>query len=64
MSETKKLTIRSTLWAKPIEIVELDDAILNKLSVKGKHIFKYVLIDYTLKYDGGGFWLYIDDLEG
>ena len=62
--EIKKLTIHSTLWAKPIEIVELDDVILNKLSVKSKYILKYDLIDYTIKYDGGGFWLYIDDLEG
>ena len=64
MSETKKLTIHSTLWTEPIEIVELDDVILNKLSVKGKYILKYDLIDYAIKYDGGGFWLYIDDLEG
>ena len=62
--EIKKLTIHSTLWTKPIEIVELDDVILNKLSVKSKYILKYDLIDYTIKYDGGGFWLYIDDLEG
>ena len=55
MSEIKKLTIHSTLWAKPIKIVQLDDVILNKLSVKGKYIPKYDLIDYTIKYDGGGF---------
>ena len=35
MNEIKKLTIHSTLWEKPIENAELDDAILNKLSVKG-----------------------------
>ena len=64
MNEIKKLTIHSTLWTEPIEIVELDDVILNKLSVKGKYILKYDLIDYAIKYDGGGFWLYIDDLEG
>ena len=63
MSEIKKLTIHNTLWPKPTEIVELDEVILNKLSVKGKYIFKYDLIDYTIKYDGGGFWLYIDYLE-
>ena len=62
--EIKQLTIHSTLWAKPIEIVELDDVNLNKLSVKGKYILKYDLIDYAVKYNGGGFWLYIDDLEG
>ena len=64
MSEIKKLTIHSTLWAKPREIVELDDVILNKLSVKSKYVLKYDVIYYTIKYDGGGFWLYIDDLEG
>ena len=64
MSEIKKLIIHSTLWTEPIEIVELDDVILNKLSVKGKYILKYDLIDYAIKYDGGDFWLYIDDLEG
>ena len=62
--EIKKSTIHSTLLAKPIEIAELDDVILDKLSVKGKYILKYDLIYYTIKYDGGGFWLYLDDLEG
>ena len=64
MSEIKKLTIHGTLWAKPIEIVELDDIISNKLSVKSKYFLKNNLTDYTIKHDGGGFWLYIYDLEG
>ena len=34
------------------------------MSVKSKYIPKYNLIDYTIKYDGGGVWLHIDDLEG
>ena len=34
------------------------------MSVKGEYILKYDLIDYAIKYDVGGFWLYIDDLEG
>ena len=44
--------------------MELDDGNLNKLSVKSKYILKYDLIDFAIKYDGGGFWLYIDELEG
>ena len=64
ISEIKKLSIDSTLWAKPTEIVLLDDIDLNKLSAKGKCISKYDLIDYTIKYDGGGFWLSINDVEG
>ena len=64
ISEIKKLSIDSTLWAKPTEIILLDDIDLNKLSIKGKYISKYDLIDYTVRYDGGGFWLTINDLEG
>ena len=41
----------------------LDDIDLNKSSTKGKYISKYDLIDYTIKYDGGGFWLTINDIE-
>ena len=64
MSELKTLTIHSTLWKQPIKTVRLNDVILNKLSVKSKYIFKYDLIDYTIKYNGAGFWLFIDNLEG
>ena len=64
ISEIKKLSIDSTLWAKPTEIKLLDDIDLNKLSIKGKYISKYDLIDYTVRYDGGGFWLTIIELEG
>ena len=64
ISEIKKLSIDSTLWAKPTEIVLLDDIDLNKLSTKGKYISKYDLIDYTIKYDGGGFLLSIINIEG
>ena len=64
MSEIKKLSIHSTLWEDPIETVGINDVVLNKLNVKGKYVLKYDLTDYAIKYDGGGFWLYIDDLEG
>ena len=64
INEIKKLSIDSTLWTKPTEIVLLDDINLNKLSTKGKYISKYDLIDYTVRHDGGGFWLSINDLEG
>ena len=63
MSEIKKLNIHSTLWEDPIEIVGINDVVLNKLNVKGKYVPKYDLTGYAIKYDGGGFWLYIDDLE-
>ena len=64
MSEIKKLNIHSTLWEDAIEIIGINDVVLNKLNVKGKYVPKYDLTDHAIKYDGGGFWLYIDDLEG
>ena len=64
MSEIKKLSIHSTFWTEPIEIVGINDVVLNKLNVKGKYVPKYDLTDYAIKCDGGGFWLYINDLEG
>ena len=64
MSEVKKLSIYSTLWTEPIEIVRVNYVVLNKLNVKDKYLLKYDLTDYAIKYDGGGFWLYLDDLEG
>ena len=64
MSELKTLIIHSKLWEQPIKIVRLNNVILNKLSVKSKYILKYDLTDYTIKYNGAGFWLFIDNLEG
>ena len=64
ISQIKKLSIDSTLWIKPTEIILLDDINLNKLSAKGKYISKYDLIDYTVRHDGGGLWLSINDVEG
>ena len=64
MSEVKKLRIHSTLWTEPIENVGINDVLLNKLNIKGKYLLKYDLTDYAIKYDGGGFWLYLHDLEG
>ena len=55
MSEIKKLSIHSTLWEDPIEVVGIKDVVLNKLNVKGKNVPKYDLTDYAIKYDGGRF---------
>ena len=63
MSKIKKLSIHSSLWKEPIKILELDDVDLNKIDVKGKYIPKYDITDYAIEYNGGGFWLYINDLE-
>ena len=64
MSEVKKLSIHSTLWTEPIEVVGINDVVLNKLNVKVKYLLKYDLTDYAINYNGGRFWLYLNDLEG
>ena len=64
MNEIKKLNIHSTLWEDPIEIVGIKDVVLNKLNVKSKYVLECDLTDYAINYDGGGFWIYIYDLEG
>ena len=40
MSEVKQLSIHSTLQTELIEIVGTNDAVLNKLNVKGKYVPK------------------------
>ena len=65
MSETKELSIGSTLWVDALEIVDLKDVVLSKLKVKsGEYDDKYDLIDYVIEYNGSGFWLAISDLKG
>ena len=45
----KKLTIDSTLWDKPTEIISLKNIVYDKISVINDHE------NYYLKYSNGGF---------
>ena len=47
-----------------VEIVNVRDVVLSKLSVRAEYDAIYDLTDYDVEYDGGGFWLFIDDLKG
>ena len=40
------------------------DFISSKLSIRTQYNAKYDLTDYYVEYNGGGFWLVIDDLKG
>ena len=40
MSQVTKLSVHSTLWTEPIEVVGINDVVLNKLNVKGKYVLK------------------------
>ena len=61
MSKAKELRIHSSLW---VEIVNVRDVVLSKLSVRAEYDAKYDLTGYVVEYDGGSFWLVIDDLKG
>ena len=64
MNKTRELTIHSTLWKDATELVNLRDFISCKLAIKTQYNAKYDLTDYYVEYNGGGFWLVIDDLKG
>ena len=64
MNKTRQLTIHNTLWKDATELVNLRDFISSKLTIKTQYNAKYDLTDYYVEYNGGGFWLVIDDLKG
>ena len=65
-NKTRELTINSTLWDKPTEIVSLENVAYDKISVITEHNIKYELKDHY--YGGyiitGRFWLSINNLKG
>ena len=64
MDKVKELTIDSTLWATPSKLVNLLDFKPDKISVKTGSNTKKDIKVHHLKYEGGGFYLIIDNLEG
>ena len=62
MNKVKKLKIDSTLWATPAKIINLFDFNPNKISIITKN--ENDIIFHKVKYDDGGFYLKIDNLEG
>ena len=64
MDKVKELTIDSTLWATPSKLVNLLDFKPDKISVKTESNTKNDINVHHVKYEGGGFHLIIDNLEG
>ena len=52
------------MWKDATELVNLRDFISSKLTIRTQYSAKYDLTDYYVEYNGGGFWLVIDDLKG
>ena len=65
MSETKELSIDSSLWKDAVEVVELKNLVLDKINIVNiEYDVKYGFKDYVIEYNGGGFWLSISELQG
>ena len=64
MDKVKELKIDSTLWATPSKLVNLLDFKPDKISVKAESNTKNDIKVHHVKYEDGGFYLIIDNVEG
>ena len=62
MDKTKELKIESTLWVTPSNLVNLLDFNLDKISIKTENHGNDIKVYYA-RYESGGFYLAIDDLN-
>ena len=64
MEKVKELKIDSTLWATPSKLVNLLDFKPDKISIKTEINTKNDIKVHKVRYENGGFYLIIDNLEG
>ena len=64
MDKVKELKIDGTLWATPSKLVNLLDFRPDKISVKTESNTKNDIKVHKVRYENGGFYLIIDNLEG
>ena len=64
MDKVKELKIGSTLWATPPKLVNLLDFKPDKISIKTESNTKNDIKVHKVRYENGGFYLIIDNLEG
>ena len=64
MDKVKEMKIESTLWATPSKLVNLLYFKPDKISVKTESNTKNDIKLHHVKYEDGGFYLIIDNLEG
>ena len=63
MNKTRELKIDSTLWATPSKLVNLLDFNPDKINIKTENHANDIKVHYV-RYESGGFYLTIDDLDG
>ena len=64
MNKVRELKIDSTLWAKPVKLVNLLDFKPEKLSIKTENDKLITIIIHQVRYENGGFYLTIDNIKG
>ena len=64
MDKVKELKIDSTLWATPSKLVNLLDFKPDKISIKTESNTKNDIKVHKVRYESGGFYLIIYNLEG
>ena len=64
MDKVKELKIHSTLWATPSKLVNLLDFKPDKISIQTEINTKNDIKVHKVRYENGGFYLIIDNLEG
>ena len=64
MDKVNELKIDSTLWATPSKLVNLLDFKPDKISIQTKSNTKNDIKVHKVRYENGGFYLIIDNLEG
>ena len=64
MDKVKELKVDSTLWAIPSKLVNLLDFKTDKISIKTEINTKNDIKVHKVRYENGGFYLIIDNLEG
>ena len=64
MNKVRELKIDSTLWAKPVKLVNLLDFKPEKLSIKTENDKLITIITHQVRYENGGFYLTIDNIKG
>ena len=64
MNKTKELKIDNTLWATPSKLVNLPDFNPDKISIKTENNTNNDIKVRYVRYEHGGFYLVIDDIEG
>ena len=62
--QNKRIENNSTLWATPSKLVNLLDFKPDKISIKTESNTKNDIKVHKVRYENGGFYLIVDNLEG